>query len=481
MFNFRLDLCIIWQKGKTMLKRKVQKLLDEWLKGKNALLVDGARQVGKSFSIRQFAKNNFSDFVELNLRTSPDLIPVLNSSKTSADLLLRLKSLSPHPLKKGSLFFIDEIQEAKDCDLITLSKSLVEEGSYRYIFSGSLLGVTLNNINSYPVGYLDEIKMYPLDFEEFLWAFQKDDETISYLRNCFFERKPVDNFIHERLIKILEIYVLVGGMPEAVNEFLKSEDLKASSLVQKAIVTGYEQDIKNHVNQMTVGGKKEGLALKLSSIFEQIPEQINSKDKRFKIKSVISNRSQSQEVEDDFNWLTKADVAIPVFNVSEPTNPLTINVNRRLLKLFSSDVGLLSYQLLPTGVMKAILSNSENVNYGAVYENFVAEELHSHGFNNLYYYSNKKFGELDFIINGPSGIMPIEIKSGKDYKRHVALDNLLKEKNYGIKEGFVFSKSNFKKEGNIVYYPLYLLDFLRNEPSDYINTKLDLSSLMGKD
>lgn len=464
--------------GSNMLKRKVEEQLILWKQGKNALLVDGARQVGKSYSIREYAKTAFHNYWEINLRTSPDLIPVLNQAQTASDLLLRLRAFAPHVLEKGELIFIDEIQEAKQCDIITLSKALVEEGSYRYIFSGSLLGVSLHNVASFPVGYLDTIEMFPLDFEEFLWAFQKDETLISNLRGCFLSKQPVDPLIHEQIMKILSLYILVGGMPEAVSSFLESQDLQSAYSVLKTIVNGYKKDISRHVDEMVKDGEKEELAMRLSRVFEQIPEQINSKDKRFKLREISKKRGLVDDIEDDFSWLVLSDIAIPVYNVFEPTSPLRINTNRRLLKLFSSDVGLLSYQLLPTGILKAVLGGEKNVNYGAVYENFAAEEMHSHGFSNLYYYSSKKYGELDFVLESGSGALPIEIKSGKDYQRHVALDNVLEKSEYGIKEAFVFYNGNVKKRGKITYFPLYLLDFLRNEASEEVDTKIDLAPFL---
>lgn len=412
-----------------MLKRKVEEKMDVWLSGKNALLVDGARQVGKTFLIREFCKKHFENFLKINLVERKDAISVLSKTKNINDFLLVLSSLSNVPLEKGkTVIFIDEIQEAKDLDLVTMAKFLVEEGSYRFIFSGSLLGVELDNTKSWPVGYMDVIRMYPLDLEEFLWANSVNKDVIEEAKNAFFEKREVLEFVHSTLLDYYYKYLIVGGMPEAVNEFLRTNDLNRVSYVQSNINTMYKKDVSKY----SLVQEK----LNIEEIYTLIPEEINSKNKRFSL-GKVGSAYQTRKITDDFVWLTNAGVSIPVYNVSEPTVPLLISANRRLLKLFLADVGLLTNSLMDTDVRIKLLMKEKDINYGAIFENACAQELLCHGFNDLFYYNSKKNGEVDFLITYKGNVLPIEIKSGKDYEKHSALNNLLND-NYEIKEAFVF-------------------------------------------
>jgi uncharacterized protein len=455
-----------------MLKRKAEEKLNDWLIRKNALLISGARQVGKSFLVREWGKKHFRRFVEINLFENSEWIEVIENAKGVDDLLFRVSMMSEKELIKGdTLIFFDEIQCAKKADLITLSKFLVQDGKYRYIFSGSLLGVSLNNTLSWPVGYMEEITMYPLDFEEFLWAVGVNETVFSHLRDCFDCKKPVDDFIHSKIIDIYYKYLLIGGMPEAVEAFIKTNDLKKVNKVQSNINSFYIKDITQYAEFKQ--------KVHLERIYDLLPKELNSKNKRFYL-GAIGKDKQIAGIEDDFMWLTKAGIAIPAFNVDTPASPLLLARNSRLVKLFASDVGLLSYRLMDTEVQLKLLNKSKDINYGAIFENAVAQELAAHRFSSFYYFNSKKQGEVDFLLEYGGEVLPIEVKSGKAYKRHSALENLLANNDYQIKQAIVFSCANLETKGKILYLPIYMTMFLRKKEEIDAKIKIDLSDLDAK-
>ena len=452
-----------------MLKRKAEKLLDDWKRSKDALLITGARQVGKSFLVREYGKANFKHLIEINLYEHKEWIPVLEQSKNAEDLLFRISTLNNEELVIGqTLIFFDEIQYAKNCDLITLAKFLVEDGKYRYIFSGSMLGVELNNIASWPTGYMREIRMFPLDFEEFLWSVGLQQPVFDHIADCFAKEKPVDFIIHNRLMDAFYKYLLIGGMPEAVQMFVLTNDLKKVNVVQEKIDQYYRKDIVQYAPPEQ--------KVHLDCIYRVIPQELNSKNKRFSLGEVGKGYG-IKDVQDDFMWLKKAGVALPSFNIREPKTPLELSANNRLVKLFHCDVGILSRLLMDTDIQLKLLSKEKDVNYGAIFENIVAQELSAHGYENLYYFNSKKQGEVDFIIEYKGNVLRIEVKSGKDYKIHSALNNLLNNDNYKISQAIILCNGNVERIEKKLYLPIYMVMLLkRTEPID-MKVKLDLSSL----
>ena len=453
-----------------MLKRKAEKKLDEWLKKDDALLMLGARQVGKSYLVREWGKAHFKSFIEINLYEKPSWIPVIEEAKGADDLLFRITSLGEGELIEGdTLIFFDEIQYAKKADLITLSKFLVQKGKYRYIFSGSMLGVSLNeNTTSWPTGYMEEFSMYPLDFEEFLRAVGLGEELFPYLRDCFEKERQVDKQIHESLIDAFYKYLLIGGMPEAVQQFIAYNDMNRVNEVHAKIDDYYKKDITKYapVEQR----------VHLETIYKVLPQELNSKSKRFTLGEVGRGRETS-DIQDDFMWLKKAAVAIPTCNVDEPKIPLAIAAKSRLVKLFHCDVGMLSHSLMDTDIQLKLLAKEKSINYGAIFENAIAEEFTAHGFEDLHYYSSKKQGEVDFLVEYKGSLLPIEVKSGKDYKRHSALNNLLANQNYEIEGAVVFSNANVEREGKILYLPIYMAMFFEKNKPLNAKVSLDLSNL----
>lgn len=444
-----------------MLKRKAEKILDKWKDSKDALLVTGARQVGKSYLIREYGQTHFKSFIEINLYEHQELIPLLERHLNAKDFLFRLSVMfGGQYIEHETLIFFDEIQYAEHCDLITLAKFLVEDGRYRYIFSGSLLGVALKNIASWPVGYMRTLKMYPLDFEEFLWSNGLQESAIDYLRECFDKREPVDGLIHNKIMDLFYKYLLIGGLPEVVNTYLSTNNLANVDDAQEKINDYYKNDITKYapIEQR----------IHLETIYDTLPSELNSKNKRFTV-SEIGNQYSIKNIQDDFMWLKKAGVAVPTYNIDEPTIPLLLSANHRLVKLFSSDIGILCHELMNTQIKYKILKQEKDINYGSIFENAVAEELTAHGFENLFYYNSKKQGEVDFMIEYHGNILPIEVKSGKDYKTHSALDNLLNNNQYDIPQAIILNNYNIEVNSHKIYLPIYMVMFIQKVDSLELN------------
>ena len=450
-----------------MLHRKIEKKISEWINNSNkALLIDGARQVGKTYIVRKVLQDEKCEYVEFNLLKTPALVDLLAKSETVDDMIANLSLFADKPFVKGKTFlFFDEIQEFKE--LTTKIKFWVEEGSFRYVFSGSLLGVELKNIKSAPVGYLTTLTMYPLDFEEFLQLYNFTNDLRTALYNCFAERKPVNDAVHERMMQIFNMYLNVGGMPSAVDKFRETRNLEDVIAEHNDIVVQYKKDFTRYESE-----KKKPY---LTQIYDLIPAELNDSNKRFNFADIKKGLRFSNS-EDNFIWLASAGVALPVYNVSEPTIPLLLNEKSSLFKLFLSDAGMLT-TLYGRATKMQLLSENQDINNGALYENVVAQELKAHGFK-LYYYNSKKFGELDFVIEYKGKVLPIEVKSGKNYQRHSALNNIMEISNYSIEEAFVLSNYNVEVKGNLVYYPIYMLMFIEDEEIKLPTVEIDDLSVL---
>lgn len=435
-----------------MLRRKIEKRIEAFFENQHkALLITGARQIGKTYSIRQYAKQSKKNFIEINFLENISARELFNDASSSEDILLKLSVVTDVPLEPGNtIIFFDEIQECKE--IVTAIKFLVEDGKYDYILSGSLLGVELKDIRSIPVGYMDIYEMFPLDFEEFCLANKVSENVIQLLEKSFEEKRAVDSMIHDKMMELFRLYLIVGGMPDAVNTFLKKKNLKEVEEIQKGINRLYKADISKY---------DQGNKLYIEDIFSLIPSELNEKNKRFILKNLNENFKFSR-YENSFIWLKEAGVAIPVYCASEPVYPLVLSKSTNLFKLFMSDVGLLAATYV-NGLQIKILNKEKDINFGAVYENVIAQELRAHGFD-LYYYNNKKLGELDFVIEYQDKVIPIEVKSGKGYTRHNALTNVLNTENYGIDEGVVLCNENVFQNGKVVYYPIYMIMFIKKEP-----------------
>ena len=435
-----------------MLERKARKEILTWMQlSKTALLVSGARQVGKTWLIRQCLQEQGVDYLEVNLIQEPELIPVLSACRSVEDLVINLSAVKDHTFKRGeTVLFLDEVQEMKE--ILTQIKFWVDDGGFRYILSGSLLGVELHSLRSAPVGYLTEIKMYPMDFEEFLSASGVTPDTLDYLRRCFRDLTPVSEIVHSKMMQHYQRYLVVGGMPAAVQEYVDSGNISQVTIIQRSIIEQYKLDFTKYE-----GREKK---LMLIVVYEQIPSQLMKQNRRFNY-SDIKKGLRFERVKDSSLWLTSAGVTIPVYNATEPRAALNQNAKSSLLKLYSSDVGLLTCQY-GNAIRAKILIGDTSINLGGVYENAVAQELNTHGFP-MFFYNSHKNGELDFLIKMEFSVVPIEVKSGKDYYVHSAISKTVANPEYAVQKAFVFANCNVLKEGRIVYLPIYLSSFVRDD------------------
>lgn len=447
-----------------MINRKIDNYIKHYYETtRNALLVTGARQIGKTFSIRQFGKT-FNSFVEINFIEMPEAVELFKGAKSSSDILLRLSTITSVPLIKGeTLVFFDEVQQCPD--IVTAIKFLVDDGSYRYILSGSLLGVELKDLRSEPVGYMGVKDMFPLDFEEFISCVGINDTIIGSLREAWLNRTAVDEFVHGKIMELFQLYLVIGGMPAAVNKYIESNNLQEVMAVQQDIIRLYKRDIAQY---------DPSNKLYIEEIFNLIPPELNAKNKRFILKR-LNEHAKFDRVENSFLWLTNAGVALPVYNVEEPKMPLLLARSRNLFKLFQSDIGLLASQYAE-GIQMRIIKGDKDINFGSIYENAVAQELVAHGII-PYYYNNKKRGELDFVIELNGKVLPIEVKSGKDYETHRALSNIMDCKEYDLPEAVVFNNDNLRIVGKITYAPIYMAMFIEKNNVAPTFYKVDISGL----
>lgn len=441
-----------------MLERKFTRVLERFLKEEpyKILLVNGARQIGKSFLIRYVGQKLFSHFVEINLKEDKEGDRVFADVHTTNDLYMRLGNYTSKPLgdKSNTLVFLDEIQSYPH--LMTMLKFLNQEGRYRFIASGSQLGVALSQTPSVPLGSVAIEQMYPLDFEEFLWATGVGKEWIAHVRESFLRLEALDNSTHNILLKRFQYYLLVGGLPEAINLYLADRNMVRVRQTHKDIHSLYRIDASQY---------DEEHKLKIRKIYDLIPSILENKKKRVVYKDIEDKKGKTfSDYADEFEYLTNSGIALEVSAISNPRFPLAESEQKRLVKLYLNDVGLLTNILYGVNV-NAVLQDIKSINLGTVYESVVAQELAAHGFK-LHYYDNKKKGEVDFLIDDYDGlkVLPLEIKSGKDYTEHSALSKFLETPEYGIDRAFVFSNERevFQKKG-ATYLPIYYCMFLSNE------------------
>ena len=448
-----------------MLKRRIFPEILSWIENdeEHALLVTGARQIGKTYVIRASLAESKSDYVELNFIKNPEYVNLFKGIASINEFYDRLTTVVSG-LKLGeTIVFLDEVQECKD--IITWLKFLVEDKKYRFVLSGSLLGVELSDLKSAPVGYLHTIEMYPMDLFEFFTALGIKDSTLKLIEESYEKRELIDEFIHNQLMKVFNLYLIIGGMPEAVQTYLDTNDISKVAAVQEDIIRQYKSDFTKY---------EEKSKLQLREIYEAIPSELEEKNKRFFI-SHIDGKVSFDRVKNNFIWLKNAGVALPVYNITEPKAPLKISEKRNLFKLFLSDVGLLTSMYSNT-VRLNILEGSNNINNGGIYENVVAQELFSRGIK-TYYFNSKKQGELDFVIELKGKVLPIEVKSGKDYDKHSALSNCMNDENYDIPEAFVLCNGNVSKKENITNLPIYMMGCIKEESIDGLVYKLDLDGI----
>lgn len=429
-----------------MLRRKATERLERWkdMTGK-ALLVTGARQIGKSYAIREFGMRSYACYVEVNLLLDRDSADILTAARSASDFINRVALLSPNPLVEGdTLIFIDEVQEFPD--IVTLAKALVEDGRYSFAFSGSMLGTELRGIRSFPVGYVHHLVMRPLDFEEFSWAVGIEPRFLDEVRACLIERRPVDAALHDVMLKNYRAYIIVGGMPEVVQNYIDAKyTLAQTRAIQAQLVSQYAQDISKYAGRR---------ALEVRSIFDRIPVQLETESHRFFV-STLDDGARYSQYDQDFLWLVSAGVGLMVSQVTEAKSPLKRTESAGKFKLYESDTGMLLSRY-PQSTARAVYLDQKTPNLGGIYENVVAQELAAQGIGQWYFQSDA-VGEVDFLIEGKAGhVVPIEVKSGRKVRAHAALDKLLEVGEYKIQEAVVLSRNNLSREGKVLYLPIYM-------------------------
>ena len=436
------------------LRRKIRSTLKDWKTQPNrpALLVTGARQIGKTYSIREFGTTEYDCYLEINFIETPSAMAIFEGDLDARTLIASLTAFSDRPLVPGkTLIFLDEIQECPRAR--TAMKFLVEDGRFDYIESGSLLGVQYKEVPSYPVGYERIVRMYPLSLEEFYWAIGVQQETLDLAWRATVELREVPEAIHARLLKAFCEYVVVGGMPAAVSTFLRTQDMGLVKEVQGSILDLYKQDIAKY------GTRKAHIR----SIFEFIPAELDKKNKRFKL-SDLAKTARMEHYASDFIWLADAGVALPCYNVTAPVAPLAINTQHNLFKLYLCDIGLLAAQVTSSERLD-LLQGRLGVNWGSILENAIAQELAAHGIS-LHYFDKSKYGEVDFLVEEDATIVPIEVKSGNDFRAHKALTNIMDVDEWQLGEAVVLCKGNVGRAGNVTYLPWYAAMFMRKDPSE---------------
>lgn len=438
-----------------MLFRKIQEHIETYLKsGSNkVLIIDGARQIGKTFIIRHAGKALFPNYIEVNMLEDVVGERLFEHVKSVDDFYLRLSTLAGNKMKekKDTLVFIDEIQAYPQ--LLTLLKFLKEDDKYNYIASGSLLGVTLAKTTSIPMGSIEVKHMYPLDFEEFLLANGFGASTINVLREKFNKEVSLDEPLHNKMMERLKKYLLVGGLPDAVNSFLKENNIVKIRNIQQEIHGYYAMDASKYDSD-----KK----LKIRRVFDMVPSNLENKKKRIVVKEIENKKGKRySDYQDEFDYLISAGITLDVKAISQPTFPLIESSGKNLLKLYLNDVGILTGILYRNNIT-AVLDDVRSINLGTVYESVVAQELKAHGFN-LYYYDNKANGEVDFLLDDYDtlSVVPLEVKSGKNYSEHSALNHFLETKAYNVQKAYVLSNERaISHKGKITYIPIYAMMFL---------------------
>lgn len=444
-----------------MLYRKIEGLIEAHLRSNSQkiLMIDGARQVGKTYIIRHVGRRLFPNFIEINMVADFEGDRLFAEVKTIEDFYLQLSMVAGNKMgkKEDTLVFIDEVQAYPH--LLTMLKFLSQDGKFNYVASGSLLGVTLSETTSIPMGSIRKVRMFPLDFEEFLYANGMNELTISALRTKFQKQESLDESTHNKIMDLFRKFLLVGGMPDAVNAYLETRNIQRVREIQTEIHDYYAADASKYDDERK---------LKIRRIYDLIPSNMENKKKRVVAQNIENRRGKTfADYEDEFEYLISAGIALNVQAISNPKFPLAESEGKNLLKLYLNDVGILSGVLYGNNI-RAVLDDVRSINLGSVYESVVASELIAHG-HKLFYYDNRSKGEVDYLIDDYQSLstVPIEVKSGKNYTVHSALNGFVSNEEYHIQKAYVLSNERtISQKGKITYLPIYFVMFLQNQPVD---------------
>lgn len=442
-----------------MLYRKIEPYIESFLKSKSnkILVIEGARQIGKTYIIRHVGKRLFKNYIELNFSEDQNGPKIFEQIRTVKDFYFQVSTVAGDKMgsKDDTLIFLDEIQTYPQ--ILTLLKFLKDDDKFTYIASGSLLGVTLKKTTSIPIGSVEIKRMYPLDFEEFLLANGFNSHAIDTIHSKFLARESLDLNSHERMLDLFKKYLLIGGLPDAVNSFLNDSNIFNVRKIHDDIKDFYSSDAAKYES----GNNKK---LQIRRIFEMIPSNLENKKKRVVFQNIEGTKGKKfSDYQEEFEYLISAGISLAVNAISNPVFPLAQSVGKNLLKLYLNDVGLLTNALYRTNT-QAVMKDDIGINLGSVYESVVAQELAAHG-HKLFYYDNRNKGEVDFLIDDYNGLsaVPIEVKSGKNYSIHSALNNLISNEGYHIKQAFVVSNERvIKQVRKITYIPIYYIMFFKN-------------------
>ena len=446
-----------------MLYRKITSYIEDYLKSDTdkILILEGARQIGKSFSIREAGARLYRNFVEINFVEDDENDHLFKNIHKKEDFYLTLSMVAGEKLsdRNDTLVFLDEIQHYPQ--YLTMLKFLREDGRYRYIASGSLLGIALQDTTSIPVGSITIKQMYQLDFEEFLIAYGFGTDAIAQLRHAYENCQSLTEEHHNRMLDLFRRYLLVGGMPDAVNMYLDTHNIVKVREVQDSIRNLYAADASKYE-------KEHSKKLLIRRIYEMIPSQMENKKKRIVAQEIRGKEGDRfAQYQQEFEYLVSSGIALDVHAISNPHFPLSESLHKNLLKLYLNDVGLLTGFLYQNNI-RPVLDDVRSINLGSVYESVVAQELRAHG-HKLFYYDNRKQGEVDYLIDNHNTLSayPIEVKSGKDYTVHSALNNLLKNPDYNIGAAAVISNERrMYRDGKVTYMPVYFVMFIVLAPTD---------------
>lgn len=441
-----------------MLHRKIEEKIINYLQSDSnkIMIIDGARQIGKSYIIRYVAsellKDKYPNYIEINF--VEDYLGDRNfeNIKNKEDFYFQLSMIAGEKMKTkdNTLIFIDEIQQYPQ--FLTMLKFLKQDNRFTYICSGSLLGVTLAKTTSIPIGSIDVVHMFPLDFEEFLLANGFNNFAISSLREKFEKLESLEESIHNKILDLFKKYLLIGGLPDAVNNFIQNKNIVEVRKIQSDIYDYYGDDASKYDRDHK---------LKIKRIYDIIPSCLENKKKRIVLQDIENKKGKRfTNYQDEFDYLINSGIALEVKALSSPIFPLIESSGKNLLKLYLNDVGILTNILYKNNI-NAVLNDMRSINLGTVYESVVASELKAHGYN-LFYYDNKSNGEVDFLIDDYNNlsVVPLEIKSGKDYTVHSAMNKFLSNKDYNVKKGYVLSNERkiFKRD-KVIYIPIYMIMF----------------------
>ena len=430
--------------------------------------MQGARQIGKSFSIREVGTRLYSNYVEINFVEDDEGEQLFKNIHKKEDFYLTLSMVAGDKLshRNDTLIFLDEIQHYPQ--YLTMLKFLREDNRFRYIASGSLLGITLQDTTSIPVGSITVKEMFQLDFEEFLIANGVGADAIASLRHSYNNRQSLSEEYHNYVLDLFKRYLLVGGLPDAVNTYLNTHNIVKVREVQDDIRSLYGSDASKYE-------KEHSKKLLIRRIYEMIPSQMENKKKRVVAQDIRGKKGDRfDQYKEEFEYLISSGISLSVHAISNPHFPLSESLQKNLLKLYLNDVGLLT-GLLYRNNIRPVLDDVCSINLGSVYESVVAQELRAHG-HKLFYYDNRKQGEVDYLVDDHLSMAPhpIEVKSGKDYTIHSALNNLMKNPDYHILSSTVISNEReVHQDGNITYLPVYFVMFMendtpKNDASEYI-------------